>query len=180
MKKKYGDEKEKGTNRFWQGLYLGLFCALFLATALVYIFLSTGPFRITLDPSQPALWVREQIKAEAATVLNLCLEKMKVELPVALRRAFQDPVWRFIPADEGAVSLPVEIGEAAQEQLQRLAEQTVFHFLKEFDLTPYIEDLGQTALFEVKAAFQREVAGRTYHYQLSPFLTVPVMVTGGE
>ncbi|HEY8392286.1 MAG TPA: hypothetical protein VIL83_06125 [Capillibacterium sp.] len=180
MKKKSGEGAEEGKNRFWQGLCLGVFCALFLATVSVYTFLSTGPFRIILDPGRPALWVRDQVKAEAATTLNLCLEKIKVELPVALRQAFQDPAWRFITAEEGAVSLPAEISEAAKDQLQSLAEQTVLDFLKKFDLTPYIEDLGQTALFGVQTAIRREVAGKTYHYELTPFLTVPVMVTIGE
>ncbi|NLY91272.1 MAG: hypothetical protein GX081_06645 [Firmicutes bacterium] len=180
MKKKGGERPEEGKNRFWQGLCLGVFCALFLATALVSAFLSAGGFRITLDPSQPALLVRDQIKAEALTILGLCLEKMKVELPVAIRQAFQDPGWRFITAEEGAVSLPLEVSEAAKEQLLNLAEQTVLNFLKAIDLTPYIEDLGQTALHEVKAAFHREVIGKTYHYQINPYLAVPVTVTGRE
>ena len=176
MKKTYGERPEEGKNRFWQGLCLGVFCTLFLTTAFVYTFLSAGGFRIELDPNQPALLVRDQIKTEAFTVLSLCLEKIKVELPVAIRQAFQNPAWRFIAAEEGAVSLPMEISEAAKDQLQKLAEQTVFGFLKEIDLTPYVEELGQTALFEVKEAFHRAVAGKTYHYQISPFLTVPVTV----
>lgn len=176
MKKTYGERPEEGKNRFWVGLYLGVFCTLFLTTALVFTFLSTKGFRITLNPNQPALLVRDQIKREAFSTLSLCLEKVKVELPVALRQAFQDPAWRFIPAEEGAVSLPLEISEAAKDQLQKLAEQTVLGFFKGIDLTPYVEELGQAALYEVKEAFHREVAGKTYQYKINPFLAVPVTV----
>ncbi len=177
MKKNQGKGREEGKDRFWLGLYLGVFCTLLLTTALVYTFLSAGGFRIALDPNQPAFLVRDQIKAEAFSILSLCLEKLKVELPVAIRRTFQDPEWRFIITEEGAVSLPLEISEAAKDQLLKLAEQTVVGFLKEIDLTPYVEELGQTALFEVREAFHREVMGKTYHYQINPFLAVPITVT---
>lgn len=176
MKKKNDERPEKRRNGFWQGLYLGVFTTLVLATAFVYLTLSTQGFRITLDPDRPAFMVRNQIKTEAFSVLSLLLEKIKVELPVAIEQAFLDPEWRFIAYEEGGVSLPREISEVTKDQFQKLTEKAVLLFLQGVELTPYIEELGQAALVEVKEAFKREIAGKTYHYQVNPMLSVPVTV----
>ena len=99
----------------------GLFCALFLATVLVYTYLNVGGFRIQLDRDRPAFFLRDQIKAEAFAEFNLFVEKLKLELPAAINRAFQVPESLLHPYEEGAVSLPPGMGAAAREHFQRLA-----------------------------------------------------------
>ena len=176
MKKTQSAKTEPQKNGFWSGLCLGVFCSLFLATVLVYTYLSVGGFRIQLDRDRPALFIRDQIKAEAFSEFNLFVEKLKLELPAAIKRAFQAPKSLFIPYEDGAVSLPREIGTAAREQFQRLAVETVLEFLQGVDLTPYVEEIGQEALAKARKVFNREVAGKTYYYDAHPLLAIPVRV----
>lgn len=164
-------------NGFWSGLCLGVFCSLFLSTVLVYTCLSVAGFRIQLDRERPAVFIRDQIKAEAFSEFSLLLEKLKIELPAAIERALQVPESLFIPYEEGAVSLPQGMGEAAREHFQRLTAQVVREFLQKVDLTPYVEEIGQEALANARKALNQEVAGRTYYYQAHPLLTIPVRVS---
>ncbi|NLC52858.1 MAG: hypothetical protein GX770_02695 [Firmicutes bacterium] len=177
MKKTDSAKTMPGKNGFWSGLCLGVFCSLFLATVFVYTYLSVGGFRIQLDRDRPALFIRDQIKTEAFTEFNLFLEKLKLELPAAIKRAFQVPESLFIPYEEGAVSLPREIGAAAREQFQRLAVETVLDFLQQVDLTPYVEEIGQEALAKARKVFNQEVAGKTYYHDAHPLLAIPVQVS---
>ncbi|NLM36723.1 MAG: hypothetical protein GX202_01190 [Firmicutes bacterium] len=176
MKKTPSAQTEPLKNGFWSGLCLGVFCSLFLATVLVYTYLSGGGFRIQLDRDQPALFIRDQLKTEVFSEFHLFLEQLKLELPAALKRAFQDPESLFIPYEDGAVSLPREMGAAAREQFQRLAVATVLEYLQRVDLTPYIEEIGQEALAKARQVFSQEVAGKTYFYEVYPLLAIPVHV----
>lgn len=128
MKKTNTAKTEPHKSGFWAGLCLGVFCALFLATVLVYTYLNVGGFRIQLDRDRPAFFLRDQIKAEAFAEFNLFVEKLKLELPAAINRAFQVPESLFIPYEEGAVSLPPGMGAAAREHFQRLAVEAVRAF----------------------------------------------------
>ena len=93
MVKKTNDESaEQSNNGFWHGLYLGVFCSLFLGTIFVCPYLSAGGFRIKTDWNLSAL-----------------LAQIKLELPAVLRRTVQDPESIFIPYEEGAVSLPLNL-----------------------------------------------------------------------
>lgn len=176
MKKTNTAKTEPHKSGFWAGLCLGVFCALFLATVLVYTYLSVGGFRIQLDRDQPAFFLRDQIKAEAFAEFNLFVEKLKLELPAAINRAFQVPESLFIPYEEGAVSLPPGMGAAAREHFQRLAVEAVRAFLQRVDPTPFVEEIGQEALAKTREAFKREVAGKTYYYDVHPLLAIPVRV----
>ncbi|HHW12241.1 MAG TPA: hypothetical protein GXX33_04485 [Firmicutes bacterium] len=176
MKKTPSTNTEPQKNGFWSGLCLGVFCSLFLATVLVYTYLSVGGFRIQLDQDRPALFMRDQIKAEAFSEFNLLLEKLKLELPAALKRAFQAPESLFIPYEDGAVSLPREIGVVAREKFQQLAVEAVLEFLQRVDLTPYVEEIGQEALAKARQVLNQEVAGKTYYFDAHPLLAIPVQV----
>jgi hypothetical protein len=176
VKKRQSAKTETKKSSFWSGLCLGVFCSLFLATVLVYTYLSVGGFQIQLDRDRPARLIRDQIKAEAFAEFNLFVEKLKRELPVAIKRAFQVPESLFIPYEDGAVSLPREIGTAAREQFQNLAVETVLEFLQRVDLAPYVEEIGQEALAKARQVFNQEVAGKTFYYEAHPLLAIPVQV----
>lgn len=99
VKKTKAESTEQISHGFWQGLFLGVFSSLFLGTFFVCAFLSAGGFQIGQDWNLAALF-----------------NQIKLELPAVLSRTLQDPERLFIPYEEGAISLPVNLGETVQDK----------------------------------------------------------------
>ena len=176
MKEKAQEQPAIRTGGFWKGLTIGVFVSLFLYTTVLYYFLGIVGLQIDLDRSSPAFLIRDQIKQEASVELGVLLEKLKIELPAAIRRNFQRLDHLMVPFADGAVSLPREAGEALKAELQGLAEQSIFQALQEIDLQPYIEELGQAALVQTRRTLDTEIAGKTYNFQASPWLSIPIQI----
>ncbi|HBG16632.1 MAG TPA: hypothetical protein DDW93_07600 [Firmicutes bacterium] len=176
MKEKAIEEPKKGSNGFWKGLTLGVFVSLFLSTTALYYYLGMVGFQINLDQSIPAILIRDQIKQEASLELSVLLEKLRIELPAAIRQNFQRLDRLMIRFEDGEVSLPREVGELVKKELQSIAEKSVFDSLTEIDLTPYIEELGQAALAQTRSTLDTEVAGKTYNFKANPWLTIPITI----
>jgi hypothetical protein len=100
VKKTKAESTEQISHGFWQGLFLGVFSSLFLATFFVCAYLSAGGFRSGHEWNLAAIFTQ-----------------IRLELPRALRRTLQDPERIFIPYEEGAVSLPGNLGETVQDKL---------------------------------------------------------------
>ncbi|NLW56788.1 MAG: hypothetical protein GX050_09305 [Firmicutes bacterium] len=176
MKEKTPEQPGVQKSGFWRGLTIGVFASLFLYTIVVYYFLGIVGLQIELDRSNPAFLLRDQIKQEASVELGVLIEKLKIELPTVLRRNFQRLDRIMVPFAEGAVSLPRETGELLKAELQSLAEQSIYDALQKIDLQPYIEGLGQAALVQTCQIFDLEIAGKTYNFQASPWLSIPIRI----
>ncbi len=176
MKEKAPEQPAVRTGGFWRGLTIGVFVSLFLYTIVLYYFLAIVGLQIELDRSTPAFLLRDQIKEEASVELGVLLEKLRIELPSVLRRNFQRLERVMVPFEEGAVSLPREVGELLKAEMQSLAEQSIYDALQRIDLQPYIEGLGQAALVQTSQIIDLEIAGKTYNYQASPWLSIPIRI----
>lgn len=176
VKGKTQEQPATKKNGFWKGLTIGVFASLFLYTTVLYYFLGIVGLQIDLDRSNPAFLIRDQIKQEASVELGVLLEKLKIELPDAIRRNFQRLDRLVVRFEDGVVSLPHEAGEVLKTELQSLAEQSIFDALQEIDLQPYIEELGQAALVQTSRTLDTEIAGKTYNFQASPWLSIPIRI----
>lgn len=173
-------EKTKGKedirNNLWTGVFLGVFVSVFIYTVILYYLLGIAGLQIRFNQTNPASLIREQIKEEAALVLNVLFEKLKIELPAQITRSLQNLERIFIHFTDEDVSLPPEVIENCKNEFGSLAEKTIISSLNEVDPRPYIEELGQASFELTRATLEREIAGKTYFLPVNQWLRIPITV----
>lgn len=171
-----GEQPQTG-GRFWRGVIVGVFSVILLATAAGYYLLSGRGVSIFIDQEQLSAAVRAKVRARAAE-----------ELPIMLARVADDATGRLLAQGDAPVlslelagrrlALPVETTALLWNEFRGMAKESVETTLKDFDLSPYANELAEESYQMVQKALAEEVYGKTFRFQANRWLSLPVTVQG--
>jgi len=156
---------------------IGVFGVLFVVAAAGYYTLNVRGLSIFIDQEQLAAAVRDKVRARAGQ-----------ELPAILAKLADDATAQLL-AESEAPSLTVEIGgrrlalpaEATAflwNEFRGVAKESVGTTLKEFDLSPYANELAEEAYGMVQETLAREIYGKTFRFRANRWISLPVTVQG--
>ena len=153
-----GEQTQAG-GHFWRGVFVGVFGVVLLATAVGYHFLSGRGVSIFIDQEQLAAAVRVKVRARAAE-----------ELPVMLAQVADDATGRLLAQGDAPVltlelgerrlALPAETTALMWNEFRGAAKESVQTTLKDFDLSPYANELAEEAYQMVQKHWRKRSTAR--------------------
>ena len=76
------------------------------------------------------------------------------------------------------LALPAETTAILWNEFRGVAKESVQTALKDFDLSPYANELAEEAYQMVQKTLAEEVYGRTFRFQANRWFSLPVTVQG--
>ena len=76
------------------------------------------------------------------------------------------------------LALPTETTALMWNEFRDAAKESVQATLKDFDLSPYADELAEEAYQMVQKTLAEEVYGKTFRFQANRWLSLPVTVQG--
>jgi hypothetical protein len=178
MNRQSPGSKASANNRYWQGIFTGMFLGGFFIVAMILIFIRMQGFKVAINPAEVASLVRTKVQLETKQDIPEILEGLKLDLPGRIAGNLNGLADLRISFGESEVQLPPEILAAIKTEFDRIIEEAVLNTINDFNTTGYQERLGKNVYETVLRLLNQEIIGKTYLVKSSRWLTIPVKIVG--
>jgi hypothetical protein len=167
-------------NRFWSGVFTGVFGGCFLLTMIVLFLIKAYGLEVAINPEQLAGLIREKVKIEAKREILELTEGFKKELPVEISKHLNGLENFTISFGTSQVKLPEEMITSIKGEFNKIIEEAVFNALNDDNSRSYEERVGLDAYQLVTKILKQDLIGKTYLIKTSPWFSVPVKFIGAS
>lgn len=165
-------------DRYWNGVFTGVFLGCFIISVTILLVVRVQGFKIAINPQKIAQLVQVKVQDEAKRDIPQILEQLKKELPLEITDNLQGLEDFTIGIGKSQVSLPVEVIEAIKGEFNRVIEEAIINTFNNYDTSEYEERIGKNAYEMVEMLLQRDIIGKTYIIKTNDWFSVPVKIVG--
>ncbi|MGE5598750.1 MAG: hypothetical protein ACM3XS_05175 [Bacteroidota bacterium] len=163
--------------RFWPGVLTGVFTGLLFMTAAFFYLFGVRGLQVSIDQENLAARLRVRLREMAAEEFPIVAAKAADDAAAALLESGNPPELSLEIAGR-RVELPPEAVQAFWRQFGELTREAMAASLKDFDLTPYANQLADGAYEMLRKTLNEQICGQTFRLRANGWLSLPVTVRG--
>ena len=163
-------------DRYWNGVFTGVFIGSFFLSLLLLIFIRVQGFKLAINPEQLARLVQAKVESQARQDIPQLFQGFKQELPGEVDKHLGGLDDLTIGFGQSQVKLPDEVLATIKFEFNRIIEESIANTLNDYDTSKYQERIGKSAYELVNQMLMRELIGKTYLIKTSQWFSVPVKI----
>ena len=171
-------KKVAAKDRYWNGVFTGVFIGCFFVSILLIIFIRFQGLRIAINPGKLAKLVQEKVQHEAERDIPQILQELKRELPAEVSSHLEGLDDLSIGFGKSQVKLPTEVISGIKLEFNRVIETAIINTLNDYDTSKYEGRIGSNAYSLIEKLLRQDIIGKTYLIETSKWFAVPIKIVG--
>ena len=178
MPKSRQASKRLEKDRYWSGIFTGIFIGCFFVSALFIAVIRFQGLQVTVNPEKLASLIQAKVKLEVKKDLPQVLESFKKELPQEIGNHLDGLEDLKIGFGNSQVKLPQEVIIAIRTELNRIIETAIMNTLNDYNISKYEDKISENVHDLILSLVKQDIIGKTYLIQTTKWFVVPIKIVG--